>query len=383
MSLRIVSVLAVLCALLPLQALALININTAESDALQTLNGIGPSKADAIISYREQHGPFATISDIQNVSGIGAATYANIKDHITISGGTSSAPPEPEGSSSTGGNTSSSSNVVDGRKEPEKISLREPNDELRLEVLAPERVYVHQQVNVEVIPAGIADGIVDSLKYFWSFGDASATLEGSKAQHSFAYPGEYVVVVEGKYARHEAQGRHTITVLPVELTLTYQDGSIKIHNTASSEIDVSGFVLHGASTLTMPQNTIILEDTTLSIPSAKVGAHVGSILSLSDASGSVVATTAPPPLPAVSRTVSAAVGSKSPSDSATPSSAEAAETTAIPTHIQTQNSTNAHDASPKQASGTLAYIGLVGVIAIGVLALYTRREPRLLETLPE
>ena len=49
-----------------------------------TLNGIGESRAKDIISYREKNGPFKTIEDIKNVSGIGESTYANIKENITV-----------------------------------------------------------------------------------------------------------------------------------------------------------------------------------------------------------------------------------------------------------------------------------------------------------
>ncbi len=62
----------------------LININTATLEELDTLPGVGPSKAQAIIDYREQNGPFQTIEDIINVSGIGSVTFEEIKDRITI-----------------------------------------------------------------------------------------------------------------------------------------------------------------------------------------------------------------------------------------------------------------------------------------------------------
>jgi competence protein ComEA len=65
-------------------ASALININGASLTALQALSGIGPVKAQAIIDYREQHGPFKKIDDIKNVSGIGPATYDKIKDHLSV-----------------------------------------------------------------------------------------------------------------------------------------------------------------------------------------------------------------------------------------------------------------------------------------------------------
>lgn len=62
----------------------LININTATSEELQSLSGIGQTKAEAIIAYRESNGDFSSIEDITNVSGIGESTYEKIKDQITV-----------------------------------------------------------------------------------------------------------------------------------------------------------------------------------------------------------------------------------------------------------------------------------------------------------
>ena len=62
----------------------LININTATQTELETLDGIGPSTAKKIIDYREENGKFNSIEDIQNVSGIGDAKYAAIKDDICV-----------------------------------------------------------------------------------------------------------------------------------------------------------------------------------------------------------------------------------------------------------------------------------------------------------
>ena len=61
-----------------------VNINTATSSELQTLNGIGEAKAKAIIEYREKNGNFEKIEDIKNVSGIGDSVYDKIKDNITV-----------------------------------------------------------------------------------------------------------------------------------------------------------------------------------------------------------------------------------------------------------------------------------------------------------
>lgn len=62
----------------------LVNLNTADVAALMTLPGIGESRANAIISYREQHGAFAKIEDIMKISGIKQAAFSKIKDKITV-----------------------------------------------------------------------------------------------------------------------------------------------------------------------------------------------------------------------------------------------------------------------------------------------------------
>ena len=61
----------------------LININTASKEELQTINGIGQSKAENIIKYREEFGKFKSIKDLLNVDGIGETLYEQIKVYIT------------------------------------------------------------------------------------------------------------------------------------------------------------------------------------------------------------------------------------------------------------------------------------------------------------
>jgi competence protein ComEA len=63
---------------------ALVNINTATQEELETLPGIGPAYAERIIAYRETHGAFGSIEEIQNVSGIGPATFEGLRDRITV-----------------------------------------------------------------------------------------------------------------------------------------------------------------------------------------------------------------------------------------------------------------------------------------------------------
>lgn len=62
----------------------LVNINTADENMLLTLTGIGKVRAEQIITYREEHGPFQSIEDIMKVSGIKQASYEKFKDEITV-----------------------------------------------------------------------------------------------------------------------------------------------------------------------------------------------------------------------------------------------------------------------------------------------------------
>jgi competence protein ComEA len=65
-------------------ATALIDLNTATQAELETLPGVGPVTAQSILAWRAQHGRFTAIAELQEVSGIGAATYARIAPYVTV-----------------------------------------------------------------------------------------------------------------------------------------------------------------------------------------------------------------------------------------------------------------------------------------------------------
>ena len=79
----------------PTRVVTLVNVNTATAEELETLTGIGPSLAQAIIDYRAEHGDFTAAEDLLNVKGIGEAKLEGFRAEITFT--------EEDGNENSGG----------------------------------------------------------------------------------------------------------------------------------------------------------------------------------------------------------------------------------------------------------------------------------------
>jgi len=62
----------------------MVNLNTASAEELTSLPGIGEVLAARIVAYREEHGPFQTLDDLMQVSGIGSKVVEEIRDLVTV-----------------------------------------------------------------------------------------------------------------------------------------------------------------------------------------------------------------------------------------------------------------------------------------------------------
>lgn len=65
-------------------AFGAVNLNTATVAELDSVKGIGPSKAQAIVDYRAKNGPFKSLDDLKNIKGFGDKSIARMKDELTV-----------------------------------------------------------------------------------------------------------------------------------------------------------------------------------------------------------------------------------------------------------------------------------------------------------
>jgi competence ComEA-like helix-hairpin-helix protein len=304
-----VALCVLLCVPWILSAATLVNINTASSETLESLPGIGAVYAERIIAYRSDT-PFSTIEDIQNVQGIGPATFEKIQDLITVD------------------------EVSEEKEDKDDAPASET-----LHIDAPDVTFVNQKTIFDV-----SHHMSGSLvHYTWNFGDLSRD-EGREVTHRFAYAGTYVVSVSGRHKGEDFSARHEITVLPVQFSITRSpEGDIQIHNDAAEEVDIGAFILSEVTAIVIPEGTTLLPYATLTVPREQIEAGgTYGIPRLYDAVGTLVATYTPIP-----------------------------ET---PTVVPLEAQPAAVVAAVPESRNTLAYAGLAAVLGIGIVGVYTRRR---------
>ncbi len=68
-------------------AYATVNLNTASQAELETVKGIGPAKAKAIVEHRNKNGPFKSVDDLKEIKGFGDKMLSKMRPELTVAGG--------------------------------------------------------------------------------------------------------------------------------------------------------------------------------------------------------------------------------------------------------------------------------------------------------
>lgn len=342
---------------------ALVNINTASSAELDTLPGIGASRAADIIAYRNANGPFTAIEDIMDVSGIGEGIFDDIKDLITVGAAPEEEdveeeeeePPETE--------------VVEEKSEEEsgggtaaRVRLFE-EDPLGLRVAHAAQVSVGQPVQFVATPSGLGDSELRTLRYTFNFGDGMSSDERTPV-HRYLHPGTYVVVVSAERARHEAAVRSEITVLPLALSLGVSaDGALLLHNDTLFEADVSDVALRvGEETFVLPEGTYLLPRASLALYPEVTGFKSVSTAFAYAPDGDLLAHY--PEEKDVPKTVVRA---------AAPIPEVAAAPPATEEFMASSSDVAAVSVPVEATNGNSAVLGFLGVLGLAILALYAHK----------
>jgi competence ComEA-like helix-hairpin-helix protein len=314
-------------------AAELININTADATVLDTLPGVGAVIAERIIDYRTVHGSFATIEDLQKVSGIGSgSTYEKIAPLITVGG--NSTPSNTESDSATASSTQ---------------SVSESSENATAYTSPPSALFINISGNPNAIlgvpfrlsaRATTKNGVVDtSAQISWGLGDGSSAI-GSAIEKTYRYAGTYLVIVDATNGVTTARDEIVVTVksATVHISAVSSEG-ITVSNDSNERLDLSGWRLTSTSgSFRFPEGTVLLPNASVLFPFVVMNWPVTFNASLTYPDGLVAA----PYVPSATSTTEATnttISSTQPS----PTKAGYEQVQTVEPIIRTQTNIQAHE----------------------------------------
>jgi len=172
-------------------------------------------------------------------------------------------------------------------------------------VTGPTTVMVGQPVSYEAAVTDIGPTIARSMTYVWNFGD-TATTTGKEVTHTYAYPGEYTMVVQAAYKDYVAESAVPVVVLPYAFSLSLgSDGLLRLHNDARYRVAIAGVRLSARSgTYTFPSQSYMEPGATIVLPS-KLLSYVSGEVRVFDPLGHVVGSYGTVSVPTVASVASA------------------------------------------------------------------------------
>lgn len=290
---------------------------------------------------------------------------------------TTTTPVVSESTSSSGG----SSSGIQAKAVPSVAQTLHSSPRLPvLDITSANEGFVHQPISFVVQTTGVSDTIASSMQYVWSFGDLHAG-NAEEVSHSYVYPGQYMVTVQGKYKDYEAEVSKIITIKAVPVSLRILNDTLLIINEAPYNISLTGYTLVGEHRLAMPLGMQVLAKETVTVPLVKLGVTASTMITLYDASKTAVASTggmlpaAVSALPVKTLSIAAPKVVYSTADAVQISNSKPEELTTL-TPLAASVIATAEASSdttlPKQTPGTpwWPYVALLGVMSVGVIALF-------------
>lgn len=297
---RIAGLLALAILILPISAhAALVNINTAEQNTLESLPHIGEATAKKIISYRETNGPYQTIEDIRKASSyISETYYADIAPLITVG----------DMSVVNNSNTSDTSNTASSTQDT-SVSAEDtatyvpPPSALTLDAGANQDAVMEVPLHLFARVA-VKGGAVDpNAQILWGFGDGSSA-EGSVVEKTYRYAGTYLIVVTATDGQATGRDEFIVTVRPAQVRiLEIPDTGIVVTNDTNERLDLSGWALFAnKGSFRIPNGTVLLPKANVLFSSAITKLPTAPEVMLAYPNGGIAAWYAFSPEPIVATT---------------------------------------------------------------------------------
>lgn len=134
---------------------------------------------------------------------------------------------------------------------------------------------------------GVSKNKKNTYTYTWNFGDLTVG-EGAKPDHTYAFPGDYIVVVEATSSRKLIQARHDITITPQRLSLSVtKDGNVAITNLSDGELILDGYTITGGTyTFVFPKNSFLKTKAHITLARLQFGS--ADTIQISDVAGVIL-----------------------------------------------------------------------------------------------
>jgi len=260
-------------------ASALININTANLTTLEDLPHVGPTIAQRIIDGR----PYAKVSDLQKVKGIGDGTYyADISPLVTV------------GESAT--ETIASSTDTGARAATTYVP---PPAALSVELGPDARALLNVPLTLTAVAHTSSGALDPSARVLWSFGDGSVG-EGRVVEKTFRHTGTFLVTASASDGEALARDDVIVSVGTAQVRVRTIAEGVLIANDASERLDLSGWrLLSDTGFFRIPTGTLLLPRSETLFPSEVTNLPVAQSAALQYPDGTIAATSNPPASPAV------------------------------------------------------------------------------------